>query len=254
MRWVLTTHPTTAWIDVQLRQLRRWGWLEGARALATVPDPGADRFDLEFPDQAPGTEQAFGRSHQRNLDFLTKQALKAATSKDRLVVLDGDAFPVAPFDKAFVGPHSIVTIEKAGKKPALREFINCAFLTMPVKLWLDLGSPGWGRGHYYRGCNDTNGKLQQLCLQRGIKWTTLRRSNKRELYYPYFGVYGGAIYHHGSGFRPVDQIAAYERQIVAALWQGEERGRRELCNWKARLWELVKRFVERNEDFQEFLA
>jgi hypothetical protein len=49
--------------------------------------------------------------------------------------------------------------------------------------------------------SDVGGNLLG-CLERtGSQWTPLLRSNTRNDHPLWFGVYGGIVYHHGSGFR-----------------------------------------------------
>ena len=48
---------------------------------------------------------------------------------------------------------------------------------------------------------DVGANLYKQLIDRRIDWLPLLRSNKVNLHPLYFGIYGGAIYHHGAGFR-----------------------------------------------------
>lgn len=205
MIWILTTHPTDEWISIQKRHLSACLPQDEYRVIAVVPDGARGSFDIEISDTAKNVEPS--PAHQKNLSALTRRLVEESPKPDDvLIVLDGDAFPVCPMSskiRAWVENLPLVTIELTQrlKKNYTEKMINCAFMVCKWQFFTQrFLKVGW-RPTQHPGCRDTNGAMNLRLWKLGIDITRLRRSNIVEPLWPYFGIYGGCVYHNGIGFR-----------------------------------------------------
>jgi hypothetical protein len=186
-----------------------------------------------------------------------------AHADDRLVFLDGDAFPIAALTP-WLG-------ETLARRPlaAVRRDENLGeqqphpcFCATTVRFWNETGGD-WSPGYTWRTSvgsvvSDVGGNLLGELRRRKIDWEPLLRTNARNLHPLWFGVYGGLVYHHGAGFRErlsrVD-LAALDRPpsripVVRRLrfeWaQNRERRRRREVD---RLSDLVFARLTSEDDF-----
>ena len=200
MLHVATVHHRSArWIDIQARYLRRyvsvpkqvWTSLQGI-------DPSfADRFDHVI-DQEGG--------HAGKLNNLAVEISHQADDADLIMFLDGDAFPVAdpmPLIEAGLQDASLVAVQRSENLGD--EQPHPCFCVTTVGTWRRL--PGdWSMGHRWqtpdgRRPTDVGGNLLRTLELTGTAWTPVLRSNPPQLDPLLFAIYGGAIYHHGAGFR-----------------------------------------------------
>lgn len=246
MNYIVTVHSDRTWIKIQQRQFKLFFNGEEFKVIATVPDPGNCGFDEEWPDQS--IANATSISHQRNLNFLMPKVLEKASDDDVMIVIDGDAFPIAPF-KSILGKFELVGIERTRNK---KRIIHVSFIAVRVGLWKRIKA-FWGPG---RGLNDTSGNINRCIAIHNIKWKCLKRTNRTEILYPpCFGVYDDWIYHHGSGFRPIGHILPYERMVVRALWGKDKynEGVEEFCKYKATVWDLMYQRIKESPNFYKLM-
>ena len=210
MLHIATVHfRTPQWIRVQVRELRRH--IEGEyRVWATLveidPSYGSyfDRIVDHNGDRPKGV--GCGVDHAGRLNLLAAEISREADDDDILMFLDGDAFPIvdpAPLIAEGLAEAALLAI----KRPE-----NCGdphphpcFCVTTVGTWRSL--PGdWGEGHRWVGprdelITDVGANLLLRLEETGTPWVPVLRSNRRDRHPLMFGVYGGAIYHHGAGFR-----------------------------------------------------
>jgi hypothetical protein len=195
------------WVDVQLRQLARN--LSGPYAVYTCYNGlgvarHADRFHFAYKRRG-------WRDHGEKLNFLADQIVTEADDDDVIAFIDGDAFPIAPIERALedlLAEAPLVAIRRDENEDA---YPHPSFCAMRVGFWKELGGD-WRMDLPAR--LDVGGRVAVRLQERGEEWRPLLRVNARDLHPVLFGVYGddrhGAlVYHHGAGFRgnhPVTRV------------------------------------------------
>jgi hypothetical protein len=200
---IATVHyGSPRWVEIQLAYLREH-----------IPVPFTTWTSLEGIDPAHGA--GFDRvvdqagPHAGKLNHLAFEIAAEADGEDRLMFLDGDAFPIAD-------PMPLVEDGLArGRLVAVRREENLGdrqphplFCVTTVRAWRDLGGD-WSAGYRWedglgRRVSDVGGNLLRQLELTGTPWTEVLRSNAHDIDPVYFAVYGGAIYHHGAGFRDAE--------------------------------------------------
>jgi hypothetical protein len=220
MLHIATVHwQNEDWIDIQLSHLKRhipvphrvYAFLNGV--------PVANRAKFFYASLDPI------REHASKLNILADIIVsKAADDRDLIMFLDGDAFPIAdlmPMLADKLAKHPLVAVQRL-ENNGDRQPHPC-FCVTTVGFWRTIAGD-WREGHTWadRAGNpvtDVGGNLLGILEARKIEWSPLLRSNRTNLHPLWFGIYGGAVYHHGAGFRK-DKLS---RADLAAL--AEERGR-----------------------------
>jgi hypothetical protein len=200
MLHVATVHfRSPRWIEIQTAHLRRhlsvpfqtWTSLEGI-------DPAyASHFDHVIDQLGP---------HAGKLNHLALEISEDAADEDLIMFLDGDAFPIAdpmPVVDAALAEAPLVAVRRAENLDEPQP--HPCFCVTSVGTWRSL--PGdWSAGPTWPGPRgrlrtDVGGALWRTLQLRRTPWKELLRSNQHELDPVFFAVYGGIVYHHGSGFR-----------------------------------------------------
>jgi hypothetical protein len=228
---IATVHwGSDRWIGVQLRHFERH-ITQPFRVYASVDriDPIPDKFYFasalgeEIRGDKPNPYEKFGADglHGVKLNVLAQKIADEADPDDLLVFIDGDAFPIAPFDpvaSALLASHPLAAIrrdENVGDPQP-----HPSFCVTRVGFWQQIGGD-WTRGHNWINAEgetitDWGGKVMKALEDRGIEWLPILRSNRRNLHPILYGVYGDLVYHHGAGFR-----APMTRRDVTRLAQDE---------------------------------
>jgi hypothetical protein len=223
---VATVHwQSDRWIDLQLRYLERFL---------------GDEFRVyAFLNEVPGdhAQKFFYSSTEAIKDHATKLNLlgdviefAAEDPADRILFLDGDAFPVgpvAPLVADRLEAHRLIAVQRY-ENNGDRQPHPC-FCVTTVGFWREIGGD-WHRGHEWldltgHPVTDVGGNLLAALESRGVDWHPLKRVNRRELHPLFFGVYGdgdagAVVYHHGAGFREapggrVSRVLYGERDLKA---------------------------------------
>jgi len=204
--YIATVHFRTAkWIDVQRRYLDRniVGPFKLFGALEGIPDEYRAKFD--FAIETKGI-------HAGKLNLLASEIVKEAEADDIILFLDGDAFPIVdPMPTILRGLESTSLVavrrdENRGDKQP-----HPCFCALRVREWERLHGD-WSEGFIWKddhdkSVTDVGGNLLHALEQSGSAWTPLLRTNKLDEHPVWFAVYGGIVYHHGSGFRrPIARI------------------------------------------------
>ncbi|MGH9028941.1 MAG: hypothetical protein ACRDV4_04935 [Acidimicrobiales bacterium] len=188
------------WIDIQLSYLRR-----------NMSEPYLVWASLE---DVPGDHSAkFGRTvtalgaHPGKLNLLAAEISAEAAPQDLIVFLDGDAFPIVdpmPTVRRALSGTRLVAVrrdENAGHNQP-----HPCFCALTVATWEELHGD-WSSAYSWAGpegtpISDVGGNLLRALERSGVSWTPLLRTNRVDLHPVWFAIYGGVVYHHGSGFRP----------------------------------------------------
>jgi hypothetical protein len=191
------------WIDLQLNHLKK-NLLEPYRVYTYLTDI-SEKHDHKFHHVLRGP----CKGHSFKLNWLAEAIAKEAKNDtDLLIFLDGDAFPIRPFDQAIKAKLTKLPLAAVVQK---ENFGDCqphpSFCITTVGLWqkikgdwtFDNAKP-W---HNSLGLPviDVGAKVLQALEESQTPWLPILRSNRKDLHPLWFGVYGDFIYHHGSGFR-----------------------------------------------------
>ena len=216
---VVTVHfMDDRWIGPQLRFLRR-NLPPEHRIVACLNgiDPRwADVFD-EAHD-LPGM-------HADKLNALARIVTDSgAAPEDLLLFIDGDAFPIAPFDASLLGGTPLAAVRRDESQND-RQPHPCFCLTT-VGFWNEIRGD-WREGHQWTiegggAVSDVGGNLLGLLEAAGVEWRPLLRSNRVDLDPLLFGIYADVAYHHGAGFRVPKsrRMMSVSRQEV--LWAASD--------------------------------
>jgi hypothetical protein len=197
---IATVHwQSDRWIDVQLRYLQRHlsGPWRAYAALGEIEGDFSERFQVTIPGEG---------SHADSLNRLAERIVAEADPGDTLVFLDGDAFPIAPFDeplRSLLARSPLAAVrrdENLGDRQP-----HPSFCVTTAGFWSEIGGD-WSKGPQWRNAEgamvtDVGGRLLEALEQRRIEWTPILRTNVRDLHPVLFGVYGDLVYHHGAAFR-----------------------------------------------------
>lgn len=258
---ILTIHyPSTNWISIQRRYISKFVD-QPFSTHAIVPKSHRGNFDFEYDNQDCGSRGIKKPSvrHQVNLNYLTKKATKEMGADDVIVILDGDALPIVPIrpllkewmvDK----DYSVLSIENSFNTRKRNERIHCSFLAMTAGFWrrakIDWGPVVHTAGYFISGCRDTNGRLIQYVIKNDISCHLMERTNRFEFNYPYFGIYGGSIYHHGLGFRKLNPptMLTPQKKLIRLLYDEGCRltAERSFCDRVNELNDRVYEYIKRD--------
>jgi hypothetical protein len=260
---IATVHwATDRWVDVQLHYLERH--IQGPfRVYACLDGIERDLSDRFYYSLSLGQSR-----HPDKLNLLAELIAGEANVNDLIVFLDGDAFPIAPFEPA------VEVMLAENPLAAIRRDENLgdpqphpSFCVTTVGFWQDIGGD-WSRGQTWLNAdgdtvNDPGGKLLKALEERGIGWTPLLRSNAKDLHPVFFGVYGGLVYHHGAGFRLALSRGDVAQIPGATELSGVERGTPEYTEYMTltkakrdeneRLSDEVFERIKSDDDFAQAL-
>jgi hypothetical protein len=236
---IATVHwNTDRWVAVQAAFLRRYvrtdfrvyAWLND------IPNAPVDSFYYTCAEPVG--------PHAVKLNILA-DIISASTNRrdDLLIFLDGDAFPVAeiePLLSRHLPAHKLMAVQRLENNGDIQP--HPCFCATTVGFWQELRGD-WKEGYKWkdhggREVTDVGGNLLKQLADKGTDWMPLVRSNTVNLHPLFFGIYGGAIYHHGAGFRigecradgatlelePVDRffsklLPGYGRRARRKIWR-----------------------------------
>ncbi len=216
MLYIATVHyRSPRWVEIQTGRLRRhigaehriWTSLEGIDASY------GSHFDRVLEQRG---------THAGKLNHLASEISLVASDDDLLMFLDGDAFPIAdPMGLIEDGLATASLTAVRRSENADEPQPHPSFCVTRVGTWRSL--PGdWTAGYTWTGAHgnpnsDVGGNLLRRLEATGTAWTPILRTSGTELDPLYFGVYGGAIYHHGAGFRPGELSPAHRARAPEPL-------------------------------------
>jgi len=206
MIYVATVHwMNDKWITPQRRALE--SHLKGDyRVFANL-----EGIDGSFDSQFYYVEHG-GGTHPDKLNRLSAAIALEASRSDKIVFLDGDAFPIREvgdwLDK-LLDQHYLAAVRRKENAGDLQP--HPCFCVTTVGFWSDLGGD-WSSGGSWtneRGkmTSDVGGQLLLTLNKHELAWREILRSNKKDFHPLFFGVYEDHIYHHGAGFRiPISRV------------------------------------------------
>jgi len=223
------------WIDIQLEYLRRF-----------ISEPF--RVYTFLSGQAEGHRHKF---FYANTEPVIAHAIKlnllgeiigyhAESPDDRLVFIDGDAFPVGDlcsYGEGKMKEFPLIAIQRKENNGDPQP--HPSFCMTTCGLWKQIAGD-WKRGFEWidaqgKPVTDVGGNLMRILSQQGIPWYPMLRSNRRNLHPLWFGVYDDIIYHHGAGFRePVSRSDhAGSGSLEAATVRNVQQSRRVFARIKS---------------------
>ncbi len=194
---VVTVHyRSDQWIEPQLRYLR--SNLPAEHRLYAVLNDIDPAWNSEFFY----TTDRDG-NHASKLNALAEVVREDADPDDLLLFVDGDAFPIAPVDRALLGGTPLAAVRRS-ENLGDQQPHPCFALTT-VGFWFDIGGD-WRKGYRWTSSvgvqvSDVGGNLLGILTEKQIPWRPLLRSNRVDLDPLWFGIYADVAYHHGAGFR-----------------------------------------------------
>jgi hypothetical protein len=205
---VLTVHwQTPKWIDIQLSYLKRnlnssyttYSFLNG------IEPEYHKRFDFSYDQDIA--------SHAEKLNILARKAAdNAKSTRDILLFIDGDAFPIQPIDSHLIdwlSHYPLAAVQRLEENHELQP--HPCFCATTIKFWQQIRGD-WRQGYSWQDqhgneVTDVGGNLLGALERKQIKWKPLLRSNQIDLHPIWFAVYDDVVYHHGAGFRkPISRI------------------------------------------------
>jgi hypothetical protein len=191
------------WIDIQLKFLRKY--VSEPFLVYAFLDHSIAAHSNKFHCAAIGDIV----DHAAKLNRLG-EIIQSGTAKetDRLLFLDGDAFPIAELSRIpdyNLEQYPLVAVQRL-ENGSEKQPHPCFCLTT-VGLWKRLCGD-WAAGYEWeaasgRKVTDVGGNLLRILEERGVCWLPIHRSNNNHLHPVWFGIYAGVVYHHGAGFRNV---------------------------------------------------
>ncbi len=179
---------------------------------AHVPKP----YELHVVDDLtplPGATPSERHACRLNELIWAVVARRSLRPTDRLLVLDSDAFPIRDLTPLYRQLHraKLYAIQRVENGD---EHTHPSFVLTTFAQWEQIFPGGNEPFFNLDACGgnadrrDTGGYLYQRLRQLDFRWTALRRSNAIDFAPVLFGIYGGAIYHHGCGSRS-PKVAAH---------------------------------------------
>ena len=223
MLHVVTVHwNNDAWIEPQLRFVRQ-NAPSDHRVYASLN--GIDPSFVEQFDYAADLEGG----HAAKLNELATVVRAHADPDDLLLFLDGDAFPIAPFDEALLGGLPLAAVRRSENLGDPQP--HPCFCLTTVGFWFEIEGD-WSRGYEWESsigvpATDVGGNLLGILNERDIEWRPLLRTNQVNLDQLWFGIYDNVAYHHGAGFRR--KVARHQElvgnsEVRARIDQGQDPG------------------------------
>jgi len=207
MLHIATVHwQTDRWIDVQLKYLAQ-NLSQPYRVYAFLSENLASHSSKYFYACKENVA-----SHAVKLNILADLiTFSAQDLNDTLIFLDGDAFPIKPID-SFLSEcllyHPLAAIRR--DENIVDQQPHPSFCVTTVGFWKSIKGD-WKEGATWEtpsgAITDVGGNLLQQLKSGGVSWLPILRSHSTPSHPLWFGVYGGIIYHHGSGFRiPISRV------------------------------------------------
>lgn len=198
--FVLTAHHRDdRWAPIQRRFLDAWMG-EPFELVACVEGVAAETL-RHFDRHIDGVG-----AHAGKLNLLAHVVGREAKAADVLIFLDSDAFPIAPLmplvresltSASFV---AVQRLENLGDPQPHPCFAACT-----VETWQRIRGD-WSSGDVWTNLqgeviSDVGANLLRLLEDGEVHWRRLNRTHSLDRHPVLFGVYGGAVYHHGAGSR-----------------------------------------------------
>ena len=248
MLHIATSHTLSPrWIEIQARHLREhirvpfetWG------SIPLEDHVHREHFDHVIEQKGPEASR---------LNHLAFEITRQAGERDLLMFLSPDAFPIA--DPMGVIEEALsrapLVAARRSENDGERQPHPC-FCVTTVGTWRGL-TGDWSDGYPWTGddgqpMTEIGANLLRRLELTGTRWVELHRSNPARLDPLYFAIYGGVVYHHGSGEIARVHRAKEPRPLRVPGLPGLAGGVRRLSDQRRVLWErrVHKRFAEQSE-------
>lgn len=200
---VTVHHGTNEWVPIQLRYFEKF--IPDSFQLTLLLSDCA--FSKESDVDASRIHKLLhttGLSHSENLNACIS-SLSGYKADDLLIVIDGDAFPVAPIVSLMrkkIEAHSLVAAQRTVETHGRDSRAHPCFIMTSMGFFNSLNTT-FDKNPSPEGIPpDVGGALNCRLIDLSTNWFPLTRSNIYNPHFIMFGLYGDMIYHHGAGFRP----------------------------------------------------
>jgi hypothetical protein len=198
MLHILTIHFKDKWVDIQKEQLKKYVSEEYKvyTRLGENYEVHKDKFDGALDGQGHWTE---------SMGLLLKFIHKNAKSGDKVLLLDSDAFPIAPISNFLdekIKEYPFVSCQEPEHEwDNTRKIPHPMFMMFDAKHILEGDIESYLNTKMDDGTGTWWGGLIQWLNKNNYKYYPIERSNKTNLHPLYFGIYEDLIYHHWAGSR-----------------------------------------------------
>jgi hypothetical protein len=222
MLYIATVHhKSPRWIELQARYLAEH---------VSVPYETWSSVDRIDPSYGVHFDRIVAQrgSPPAKLNHLALEISLQAGDEDLLMFLHGDAFPIADpmaliADGLARAPLIAVRRAEDAGEPQPHPCFCVTTVGTWNRVWGDWSSgPAWTGARGAR-VSDVGANLLRRLELTETPWVQLLRSNPKNLDPLYFGIYGGAIYHHGT---PLDtsQLSSAQRSRSEQVFENIQRG------------------------------
>jgi len=258
-------HKTFKWLNIQAKYLKENTANEYRVYCGTSDMPtdiNLDDLSLEesvLDKYIIDTMDKVENKHAYKMNYLASLInLSQEDENDLLVFLDPDALPLrSGWDNFIIDAlkeYSAAAISREENiEPLLMDhqkpYPHPCFFATTLGFWKK-NNLSWDLDAS-QGAHCAGVLLKQWLDKKGHKWAKLLRTNCFNLHPLNFGIYGGLIYHHGSGNRPIyDSIDVWSRPELSRKygvsldlhWPG-------LLEFNQRISDLVFQEIENNSRF-----
>jgi hypothetical protein len=246
---IATSHSlSTRWIEIQARHLREHIRVP-FETWSSVPQDErshGDRFDHLIEQKGPEASR---------LNHLAFEISRQAREDDLLMFLGPDAFPIAdPMGvvEQALSQAALIAVRRS-ENQGERQPHPC-FCVTTVGAWRRLAGD-WSDGYPWPAADgapmtEVGANLLRRLELTGTPWVALERTNPARLDPLYFAIYGGVIYHHGSGEIGRVHRASEPRALPVPPLPGMAQSVSRLNGQRRLLWErgVHKRFAKRSHE------
>jgi hypothetical protein len=241
---IATSHSLSPrWIEIQARHLREHIAVP-FQTWSSIPlDDREHRTSFDHLIEQKGPEAS-------RLNHLAFEICRQAREEDLLMFLAPDAFPIAdPMGvvEQALSQAALIAVRRS-ENDGERQPHPC-FCVTTVGAWRRLAGD-WSDGYPWPAAGGgamtaVGANLLRRLELTGTPWVALERSNPAVHDPLYFAIYGGVIYHHGSGEITRAHRASEPRPLAALALPGVRR----LNSQRRLLWErgVHKRFAKNSQ-------
>mgnify|MGYP001216526833 FL=1 len=217
MLHILTIHFKDKWVDIQKRELKKYisEDYKVYTRLGENYEKHKDKFDGAIEGQGHWTE---------SMGLLLKFINENAKVGDKVLLIDSDAFPIAPISEFM--EYALSQAEFVSCQEPKHEWDDDYKIPHPMFMLFDAKHILEGNLSDYLSkiIKDQSGNwwggAMQWIKENNYREGVLIRSNKINLHPLYFGIYNNLIYHHWAGSRKMitrrDRLANNQNVFLKA--------------------------------------
>ncbi len=146
-------------------------------------------------------------SHPEKLNALADIAIEQSEPGDKLLFVDGDAFPIRPISawmETSLDAYPLAAVRRDENNGDIEPHPSFSFTT--CGFWKEVKGDWREGGTWVNSIGRTTtcpgGNLLYILADLNIEWLPLLRTNTDNPHPLWFAIYDHHVYHHGAGFRP----------------------------------------------------